>query len=134
MQRFIIRDNDIKRNAQAAIQGLDPDKAMEVEIKHPNRSRSQNALYWQWITVLSNETGYTKNKMHTLMAGYFLGTEKLTIDGNPVMIAKSTRNMRVSEFTDYLEEIEAWAHEQGIILPHPDDYRYAMGYESKGEL
>jgi len=126
MQRFIIKNTDIKRNAQAAIQELDPDKAMEVEIKQPNRSRSQNALYWQWLTVLSNETGYTKDEMHTLMAGYFLGTETMTVDGQAITVAKSTRNLTVGQFSEYLEEIEAWALEHDVYLPHPSDYHFAV--------
>jgi len=133
MQRFIIRNNEIKHNAMAAISALSSDTVHEVEIKKPNRSRSQNNLYWSWLSILADWTGYTKDEMHTFLAVSFLGQETIQVNGHSITVARSTRNLKVNEFSDYLIEIEAWAHEHGIVLPHPADYQLAIGGKLKSE-
>ncbi len=97
------------------------DKAI-IEIKEDKDSRStkQNRLYWQWIKVMT-ETGYTKDEMHVIMRDKFLGYEEVTTKTNVIRVLRSTTDLKVGEFKDYLEQIDIFASEYGIVLPRPED-------------
>ena len=123
--------------------------ALSVSItdKKPSRSLAQNSLYWSWVSTLSTETGHSKDEMHMelkrrlllpLMLEY---PERYTkaVDAHDMLqlfpakwptIAEliSTTDLIVHHFAMYLNEIEAFAGNMGIRLPHPDDiYHEALG-------
>jgi hypothetical protein len=108
----------------------DCDKAI-IEIREDKDSRStkQNRLYWEWINVVGNELGYTKDETHMLFRDKFLGYNEVTPKkGSVIRELKSTTKLKVGEFKDYLEQIDIFISEYGIILPRPDD----LYYESMG--
>ena len=43
------------------------DKDVVVEVRSPNRSKDQNALYWKNLQVLGDAQGYTKDEMNSLL-------------------------------------------------------------------
>ena len=43
------------------------DKDVVVEVRSPNRSKYQNALYWKNLQVLGDAQGYTKDEMNSLL-------------------------------------------------------------------
>ena len=102
-----------------------------VEIK-PNkltRSNAQNNLYWEWISIVSDELGYTKDETHALLRDKFLGyNEYQNKKGNNIKELRSTTKLNTTEFKDYLEQIDILMAEYGITLPRPEDLYYkAMG-------
>ena len=102
-----------------------------IEIKDDKDSRStkQNRLYWEWINVIGSELGYTKDETHILFRDKFLGYNEVTTKkGDTIRELKSTTKLKVGEFKDYLEQIDMFISEYGIILPRPDD----LYYESLG--
>ena len=117
-----------------------------------DRSKAQNRLYWKWLTVIS-ELGESVNYYHIYFKRHILAKIYLA-EGNveglkervdrlkeikPLVsddayeeIAKTladaitTTAATVQQFTQYLQEIEKWSIDMGIILPRSDDYDLAM--------
>jgi hypothetical protein len=98
----------------------DDDAIIEIKRNLDSRSTKQNKLYWQWLTVMT-ETGYTKDEMHVIMRDKFLGYEEVTTKTDVIRVLRSTTDLKVGEFKDYLEQIDIFASEYGIVLPRPED-------------
>jgi len=107
----------------------DSDKAI-IEIRDDKDSRSvkQNRLYWEWISVIGGELGYTKDETHAILRDKFLGYTETTTKLSVIKELRSTTKLKVGEFKDYLEQIDILMSEYGIILPRPED----VYYESMG--
>jgi len=107
----------------------DSDKAI-IEIRDDKDSRSvkQNRLYWEWISVIGGELGYTKDETHAILRDKFLGYTETTTKLSVIKELRSTTKLKVKEFKDYLEQIDILMSEYGIILPRPED----LYYESMG--
>ena len=109
----------------------DDEKAI-IEIKQDKDSRStkQNRLYWEWIKLIGTETGYTKDETHVVMRHKYLGYEEVTTKTGVIKELRSTTKLNMGDFKDYLEQIDIFASEYGIILPRPEDLYYeSMGYK-----
>tara|TARA_R100000541_G_scaffold5611_1_gene13077 strand:- start:294 stop:671 length:378 start_codon:yes stop_codon:yes gene_type:complete len=78
----------------------------------PKRSDAQSRLYFMWRDIFASEVGNSKVEMHKALK------EKFSVD--------STKDLNVSEFVDFLCEIDMLAAEHGITLPHTDDYEVAV--------
>ena len=137
MKRVIERKKEKRHIIETMIvshfsQFPDSDKAI-IEIKDDKDSRSvkQNRLYWEWINVIGNELGYTKAETHILFRDKFLGYNELTTKkGATIKELKSTTKLKVGEMKDYLEQIDIFVSEYGIMLPRPEDlYLESMGYK-----
>lgn len=111
-QHLINRLNEIR---------LDPEQPLEVNIKpyKKNRSLEQNNLYWPWVTIIGNELGYTKEDMHEVLMRKFLTPHIVEIDGVQIE-TYSTKRLKVKEMSEYLQHIDVFAAELGVVLPHPD--------------
>jgi hypothetical protein len=112
-----------------------------VTIKAGSRSLEQNALYWEWLTVIAdavnhkNGQNFSKDEIHDHMRVKYLGqTEAKSIGSVTVPPQlKSTKKLTKGEMFFYMQQIEEWAIGAGIILPHPDDneyYRIKLKHES----
>lgn len=128
---------------------------VEILIREPSKDRSllQNQLYWMWVTIIADELGHTKEEIHEdlkkrLLCPIFERDEpgyaeminsvrKIYTQGfkqdaiklhEHIVRLTSTTSATVSQFTEYLKEIERDMVGKGIILPHPEDrYQFAMG-------
>ena len=78
----------------------------------PKRSEAQSRLYFLWRDIFADEVGNSKPEMHKTLKQKF-GVE-------------STKDLNVSEFVDFLCDIDMLAAEHGITLPHTDDYQVAV--------
>ena len=95
------------------------DCVVEVRIRkwRTKRTSAQNRLYWMWLGIISNDTGYDPDELHSTFKGMFLTdrTKKLPL-------VRSTTVLNKIEFGQYLDKIEREAGELGILLPHPEEY------------
>jgi hypothetical protein len=104
-----------------------------VDERKATRSKAQNDLYWVWLRILSDHTGYSDlEELRRLLQKKFLGmkhdfwnqakTEHIT----EVM---GTSKLTVKAFRDYLEKVEHFAlYTLDCKLPNEDDlYWQAMG-------
>ncbi|MBT8449087.1 MAG: recombination protein NinB [Gammaproteobacteria bacterium] len=121
------------------------DKPLEVVIRPYKRKRSleQNKLYWKWLGIIAEETGNDSDSLHFKLKAEFLVS--IVRASNPGRyyehkhrIAKmyersgehassaavnvhladvlSTGDLKVKQFTDYLDRIERFAAGLGIKL------------------
>ena len=134
MKRLIERTKPKQHILESMIQAHfkeypDSDKAI-IEIKDDKESRSikQNRLYWEWVSVIGGELGYTKDETHAILRDKFLGYTETTTKLSVIKELRSTTKLKVKEFKDYLEQIDILMSEYGIILPRPED----LYYESMG--
>ena len=133
-KRFILRYEGQKSVICRQIQQLPADGTIEVTMKTVKTTRSleQNSLYWMWVGILADESGYTKKGMHDALRDALL--EPVTyVDlktGETKSRLRSTTELSVSEFTEYLNAVEEFAADfMGCMLPRPEDqYAVAMGY------
>ena len=134
---------------QANIEG----KPLVVTITPECRKRSlaQNSLYWKWLSVIERKTGNDKDQLHFEFKKKFLisilkrddkeyaemclalsalkqsESEQFEAIANGVIRETSTTRMDTKQFTEYLQQIEAYALAKiGISLPVPDDLKFAL--------
>lgn len=99
---------------------------LSIDERKPKRSERQNAYLWLYIGLIADETGYTKDEVHSLMKGKFLTREIKEVMGQKVRITKSTTELSKSEFSEYIMEISAFC---GIEPPNTDEFfGYELGY------
>jgi len=137
MKRVIERKKEKRHIIESMIvshfsQYPESEKAI-IEIREDKDSRStkQNRLYWEWVTVIGSELGYTKDETHMLLRDKFIGYNEITTKkGDHIRELRSTTKLKVGEFKDYLEQVDIFVSEYGIILPRPEDLYYeSMGYK-----
>jgi hypothetical protein len=91
---------------------------------------AQNRLLHLWIPYLAKHCGYTEKEMKSELKYFYIGSEKYkTRKGVERTHPISTTTLTVKEFAEMLTSIEVDAHEMGVVLPMPDDYRFAMMIE-----
>ncbi len=113
---------------------------MSITDKKPSRSIAQNSLYWQWVTLIATETGHSKDEMHMALKRRLLlplmlehperynkaidaqdMLELLPLKWPTISELISTTDLTVHHFAMYLNEVESFAGNMGIRLPHPED-------------
>ena len=126
---FILRDNSIRNNAIKFLMDLDISELYEVTVHlfKDSRSKAQNRLYWKWIPYLADYCGYTHNRMHKELKVKYIGVTSEEIAGVIITEPKSSKKLNVKEFANYLREVEEFANDYEVRLPHPEDlYNRAM--------
>lgn len=134
-KRYILRADTQKAFISSQIEHLPADGSMEIIIRPHKTTRTieQNNLYWLWVGFMADEIGYKKNQLHDALRGSLLAPVVYP-DLNTGVVKerlRSTTELSVGEFTEYLNAIEEWAADfMGMTLPRPEDqYAIAMGYE-----
>lgn len=137
VQMFITGPADLEAFVLAA-KALPLDKPLVAELKPYKRKRSldQNALYWMWLTELSEylqgkgREFATKEWCHDAMRHSFLGWEEkqlvdvVTGKVTETRALRSTTKLDKGAFTFYLEQIEGWALGIGCLLTVPENCEY----------
>ena len=134
------------------VRHLNQERKWKVVISEnkPDRSAAQNRLYWVYVTIISASLGYSKDEMHEVFKLRILAPILLRDDedfravwgaveqpaDDSIMKAfiklLSTRDLSLSQFAEYLQDIELFAIGMSIILPSRDDDWYmALGQREK---
>lgn len=89
-----------------------------VKGEKEQRRNSQNRLYWQVLTEISEQLGHgTDEVWHEYFKRKFLGVKEVILpDGQIHYAGLSSADLTVGDFTDYITSIEAWATERGVIF------------------
>lgn len=86
------------------------------------RSFHQNKYYWIVVGIIASEVGYTKDELHEVLKYKFLKKELPNkITGEIETIIRSTTDLSISEFQEYIQSIVIWAGELGIQIPQPNE-------------
>jgi len=97
---------------------------VEIDIKKRNRrSNKLNRLMWAYHTIMSKETGYSKEEWHEIFKMKFCKREKVDErTGEVLEYLKSTTDFSNSETVEILEHYREWcAITFGVVLPDPDE-------------
>lgn len=94
-----------------------------VKKKSKHRSVNQNRWYWQCVTILSNELGYTKDEMHEIIKFKLLKDFKIDLTtGETFEYLKSTTDLTTTEFSTFVENLIIWSATQfNCVLPMPNE-------------
>ncbi len=134
-------------------QAINEGKPLVVEIRpeSKDRSKAQNRLYWKWLHEIHRKTGNDEDQLHFEFKKKFLisilkrddddyaamclaisalkksESEQFEAIANGVIRETSTTRMDTSQFTEYLNLIEAFALKTlSMVLPVPDDLKYLI--------
>lgn len=113
------------------IKRLDLTKLYTVEVLHknPNRTISQNSLYWLWLTCIEEETGNDRNDLHDFFKYKFILPVEVEVFGQKI-IKHTTTDKDTLAFKTYLDKIQSFAaSELMITLPDPEDKYWQEFYE-----
>lgn len=123
---FVLRDARILNNCVGFLgRIIGGSETYEVVIRpwKKKRSNPQNNLYWKWLSLIAKDTGHTSEQLHEVFKLELLPREFITVAGIERETRKSTTKLTTAEFTEYLEQIAAFAaRELGMYLPYPEDY------------
>ena len=129
---IILRTEAIRAAAVAAVSHLptDQDHPLEVVIRPHKATRrlEQNALYWVRLGEIADQAYiggrlYDAETLHAWCKREFLpdvtsrGTAKwIVLPNGERVLNMSTGDLNVSEFADYLTQVEAWGAGLGVMF------------------
>lgn len=92
--------------------------------KKPRRTLAQNAYYWGvYLPLIAKETGEADVvRLHYLFRGMFLTTQIVEVLGHKTRVIKSTTDLSVGEFCEYILKIEELT---GVEAPPTENYQLA---------
>lgn len=126
-QRYVISSRDQAARVGALVGALSvAGRPWQVTIEPfvKRRTLPQNALYWQWLTIIGDAIGYDKDEMHDVFREKFLPVEYREVLGvmRKVLTSTSSEDFTTAHMSEYMNHIERFAaQELGILLPHPED-------------
>ena len=119
--KLTLRNPLLRAQAIRAIQQIPLDRVMDFTLAPHKSSRSleQNARYWSLLTEISEQlkpdgNKYSPETWHEYMKARFIGKDVVIVDGEPLLIAKTSTKLKVAEFGDYMTQVEAWGVEHGV--------------------
>lgn len=94
---------------------------LEVHTRKPKRTEQQNRYYWGvYLPLIAKETGEGDlDALHELFKGKFLAEGIVEVLGQKVRKKKSTTELGVAEFSEFVMNIEA---ETGVAAPPTENY------------
>lgn len=92
--------------------------------RKPTRTGAQNRYYWgAYLPMISKETGEDNlDHLHELFKGKFLTETIAEVLGEKVRIKKSSTDLSVMEFSEYIRNIEVLT---GVLAPPAEFYGLA---------
>ena len=127
---FRVVNEQTKAVAISYIQKLQEGKQYNISIslKREKRSIQQNRLYHLWLNCISAETGNEVEDLHDYFKGRFLA-RRVVVFGEERNAAISTTKLNTAEFTAFLDKVQQFAANEGIILPNPEDLYFEQFYQ-----
>jgi hypothetical protein len=114
--KFIARSDADMQRIGKAIRDTGWPVAVEVKPHKSSRSVEQNARYWALLTEISQQAPssmggewHSPEVWHEYCAKRFLGMEAGPFGHG---VRKRSSQLKVSEFADYMSQIEAWAADE----------------------
>lgn len=86
------------------------------------RSLAQNRRYWALLNEWAQEAPshmdgewHAPEVWHEFFKRRFLGVSVAEIDGDAVPVVPDSRTLKVAQFGEYMEQVEAWMAEHGLV-------------------
>ena len=79
--------------------------SITITTQQLKRTLRQNRYYWANINHISEQTGNDADDLHNLFKGMFLGSGIVSVMGHKVRRTKSTTELSVTDFGEYIDKI-----------------------------
>lgn len=88
-----------------------------------SRTTRQNNLWWLYMSILSKETGFYKDEIHSICKMKFLKREKVVESTGEILeYTESTSKLSKEQFGELIDRLIQFAAETfNITLPIPDE-------------
>lgn len=100
----------------------------DIKRKSTKRTSPQNALFHMWVRCIASETGNSNETVKKVLCRKFLGFDTSECMGETIGEVRHTSTLTTEQMTEFMNQVEAFASDYGIILPHPED-RYFQQFE-----
>jgi len=147
-KKIVLTDQTRKERAKVVIDNCPQEPVWEVVIKpfRKDRSKSQNALYWKWLTIIAEELGMTKEELHEqckhrhlvpilirddeAYAAMVQAVQDVREKGmkeqadrlsSQIIRLTSTTDLNTKQMAEYMDQIKIEMAGLGIVLPEPED-------------
>jgi hypothetical protein len=86
------------------------------------RSNEANRRYWLLLHLVAESikpggVSYSAETWHTYMKSRFIGADEVRLpNGKVLTLPKSSAELDVAEFNDYMTQVESWAAERDVFL------------------
>lgn len=87
---------------------------VEVTVKTyvSKRTHSQNSLFWFWVRIIADHTGYNPVQIKSILQYKFLFMyEFCNVTGELLPRIRNTSELSKKEFTEFMDNINLWASE-----------------------
>lgn len=88
--------------------------SLSLTLNKPRRTENQNRYLWAYYTHIALETGHEPEEIHEWAKTKCLSSTIKEVFGDKVRMKKSTTDLSVSDFIEYVMKIEV---ETGIVMP-----------------
>ncbi len=105
--------------------------SMYMTNKRPKRSNQQNNYYHLYLSLIALSTGNDEEDLHTWAKGEFLSKGITEVFGRKVRKVKSTTELTIGEFLEFLQRIE---ERTGIPLPDTEPFSTPLSHSEYQEL
>lgn len=102
------------------------DGVLKIKKKWNKRSLNQNALYWEWVTIIADYCGNSPEEMHVILRGLYAPKKEVKVGKKKYMIPRSTTTFTKGEMAEFMMNVQAEAGQLGITLPTPEDYQVSQ--------
>lgn len=97
------------------------DVVIKIIERNNKRTNDQNSLFWNWIKILSDYTGYTKEEMKEMVCYKFLKRERVDNEGYTETYLQGTSTLSKKEFNEFMNDVSVWSNTTfNISLPSND--------------
>lgn len=86
------------------------------------RTHTQNNYLWAIYTLIGDWSGHTKEEVHSFCKEKFLGRDFMKIGEEEIQVPKSTKKLSTDEFGEYLDNVMAFAAENGVVIPTKEEF------------
>jgi len=118
--RFVVYSMEhLKRAFLEASRALTGDCfVLTLQREKEKRRNAQNRRYWAVLHEIAEQLNISDvEAWHEWAKRRFIGVKEVSLpDGEIVALGKSSTELSVKEFADYMTSIEAWAVDNGVIF------------------
>lgn len=112
-----LMQQEVFDNAVRKLEGQEAQ--LKIEKYQQPRSLTANRYLWGVVYLaIAAETGHATEELHEFFKNLFLPRSFVTVGGHEQQVAKSTTGLSADEFSDFIEQVKAFAAaELNISIP-----------------
>jgi len=105
--------------------------SMEITLKKPKRSESQNSFYHVYLSLIEISSGHTIEELKAWVNEDILGKGISEVFGHTTRIVGHTSDLNMSEFCEMMNTV---MDRTGVPIPDPAPFNLPLSYDEYGKL